>query len=82
MLIKLYGCVKRFLCHHTLRLYTAEITATGGHNMLLVWHPGTGKSMLAKRFIGLLPDLSKSYMIDVNIISSITRTDNGIFEII
>lgn len=50
----------------------AEIAAAGGHNMLLVGPPGTGKSMLAKRFIWLLPDLTKQEMIDVNIISSIT----------
>jgi magnesium chelatase family protein len=59
----------------------AEIAAAGGHNMLLVGPPGTGKSMLAKRFIGLLPDLSESEMIDVSIISSITKTDNGIFKV-
>ncbi|WCR54014.1 MAG: Competence protein ComM [Wolbachia endosymbiont of Ctenocephalides orientis wCori] len=42
--------------------------------MLLIGPPGTGKSMLAKRFIGLLPDLTEQEMIDVNIISSITKS--------
>ncbi|WP_253299977.1 YifB family Mg chelatase-like AAA ATPase [Wolbachia endosymbiont of Chironomus riparius] len=57
----------------------AEIAAAGGHNMLLVGPPGTGKSMLAKRFIGLLPNLSESEMIDVSIISSITGVNKEIF---
>lgn len=59
----------------------AEIAAAGGHNMLLVGPPGTGKSMLAKRFIGLLPDLTEREMIDVNIISSITQAGNEIFKV-
>ncbi|MFL3877039.1 Competence protein ComM [Wolbachia endosymbiont of Trichogramma kaykai] len=48
--------------------------------MLLVVPPGTGKSMLAKRFIGLLPDLTEQEMIDVNIISSITKAGNETFN--
>lgn len=35
-----------------------EITAAGGHNLLLVGPPGTGKTMLASRLNGLLPALS------------------------
>jgi magnesium chelatase family protein len=35
-----------------------EIAATGGHSLLLVGPPGSGKSMLAERFAGLLPPMS------------------------
>lgn len=35
-----------------------EIAAAGGHSVLLVGPPGSGKSMLAQRFAGLLPPMS------------------------
>ena len=35
-----------------------EIAAAGGHSLLMVGPPGTGKSMLAQRFAGLLPPLT------------------------
>ena len=34
-----------------------EVAAAGGHSLLMVGPPGTGKSMLAQRFVGLLPPL-------------------------
>ena len=35
-----------------------EIAAAGGHSLLMVGPPGSGKSMLAQRFAGLLPGMS------------------------
>lgn len=37
-----------------------EVAAAGGHNLLMVGPPGAGKSMLAKRLPGILPDMSRT----------------------
>ncbi|MEP4888137.1 MAG: YifB family Mg chelatase-like AAA ATPase [Alphaproteobacteria bacterium] len=49
-----------------------EITAAGGHNLLLSGPPGAGKSMLAQRLPGILPPLSPPETLEVSMIHSIS----------
>ncbi|WP_243735588.1 YifB family Mg chelatase-like AAA ATPase [Dongia mobilis] len=48
-----------------------EIAAAGGHNLLMVGPPGSGKSMLAQRLPGLLPPLSPAEALEVTMIHSL-----------
>jgi magnesium chelatase family protein len=48
-----------------------EIAAAGGHNLLFVGPPGSGKSMLAQRLPGLLPPLSAEELIEVSMLQSV-----------
>lgn len=42
----------------------AVVAAAGGHNLLLIGPPGCGKSMLAERFVGLLPPLQLAQQLE------------------
>ncbi|WP_374369734.1 YifB family Mg chelatase-like AAA ATPase [Dongia sp.] len=48
-----------------------EIAAAGGHNLLMVGPPGSGKSMLAQRLPGLLPPLAPAEALEVTMIHSL-----------
>lgn len=48
-----------------------EIAAAGGHNVLMAGSPGSGKTMLARRLPGILPDLTLAEALDVTQIHSL-----------
>lgn len=48
-----------------------EIAAAGGHNMIMIGPPGSGKSMMAKRLPGILPPLSLAESLETTQIHSI-----------
>jgi magnesium chelatase family protein len=55
---------------HALARRALEVSAAGGHHLLLVGPPGSGKTMLAERLPGLLPDLTPTQALEVTRIQS------------
>jgi len=57
--------------HHAKR--ALEVAAAGGHNLLMVGPPGTGKTMLASRMPGILPSMTESEALETSIVNSIAQ---------
>ncbi|MBX7145782.1 MAG: YifB family Mg chelatase-like AAA ATPase [Alphaproteobacteria bacterium] len=59
-----------------------EIAAAGGHNLVMIGPPGSGKSMLASRLPGLLPPLSSQEALEISMIHSLAGqlNTNGLVQ--
>ncbi len=51
--------------------YLLEVAAAGGHHLLMLGPPGAGKTMLAERLPGLLPDLDRESALEVTTVHSV-----------
>jgi magnesium chelatase family protein len=54
-----------------------EVAAAGGHNLLMVGPPGSGKTMLARRMPGILPPPTLSELLEITRIHSVAGLLNG-----
>ncbi|MFJ4268223.1 YifB family Mg chelatase-like AAA ATPase [Paenarthrobacter nicotinovorans] len=59
-----------------------EVAAAGGHHMLLTGPPGAGKTMLAERLPGLLPDLSDTAAMEVTAIHSLAAVQASAIRLV
>lgn len=54
-----------------------EIAAAGGHHLLMMGSPGTGKTMLAQRLPGLLPSMTDDEVVELLVLRSMTKSRSG-----
>ncbi len=70
------GCLSE-VCGQPHAKHALEIAAAGGHSLLMIGPPGTGKTMLASRLGSILPPLSQAEGLEVAAIYSISQPENA-----
>ncbi|TBR44862.1 ATP-dependent protease [Marinomonas agarivorans] len=55
-----------------------EVAAAGGHNLLFIGPPGTGKTMLASRLPGIMPDMTEDEALSVAAVQSVSGRKMGV----
>ncbi|HIX00626.1 MAG TPA: ATP-binding protein [Candidatus Nesterenkonia stercoripullorum] len=61
--------------------FALEVAAAGRHHLLLIGAPGAGKTMLASRLPGILPQLDDGEAMEVTAIASVTRGPSGLIQL-
>jgi len=63
---------------HDVARFALEVAAAGGHHCSLLGEPGVGKTMLAQRFVSLLPELNQQQALDVTSVHALAgRIESG-----
>ncbi|MDH3977067.1 MAG: YifB family Mg chelatase-like AAA ATPase [Gammaproteobacteria bacterium] len=65
------------ICGQSLARRALEVAAAGGHHMLMIGPPGTGKTMLAQRLPGLLPPMTDQEVINALVLHSLVNNAKG-----
>ncbi len=63
---------------HKFEKRALEIAAAGGHNLLMLGSPGTGKGLLAKALVGILPPMSREEALQIRTIYSVRGNNNSL----